>query len=159
MRSSSHNLVKGVLAMEIKQVIGTGNTVYPDALAIRKTVFIEEQGVDADLELDHQDEDTKHYVAYVGGEAVATARVKPLFNKRVRIQRVATLKQHRRNGYNTQVIKRVLADARAEDFHEAVLDAQETAIGFYEKMGFEVVSEPFLEAGIRHRKMMYRLDD
>lgn len=151
------NSIKGAKMMEIKSVIGTENPVYPDAIAIRRTVFIGEQGVSEALELDGQDEDVKHYVGYVDGQAVATARIKPLFNQRVKIQRVATLKAARHHGYNTQIIKRILSDAQDEGFLEAVLDAQETALGFYQKMGFVITSEPFLEANIKHRKMTYNL--
>ena len=130
--------------MEIKSVIGTENPVYPDAIAIRRTVFIGEQGVSEALELDGQDEDVKHYVGYVDGQAVATARIKPLFNQRVKIQRVATLKAARHHGYNTQIIKRILSDAQDEGFLEAVLDAQETALDFINRWALSLPESHFV---------------
>ena len=138
--------------MQVKTTTDLTSQTYDDARMIRKTVFIEEQGVVPALEFDGSDDNAVHFVAYVDGKPAATARG-TLEDHRVHIQRVATLKLYRGQGIAREVIKAVLASPEFASASEFYLGAQETAIGFYEKLGFEVTSEPFVEAGIRHRMM------
>ncbi|MCT4490464.1 GNAT family N-acetyltransferase, partial [Levilactobacillus parabrevis] len=81
--------------MEIRMAWGKLNPVYQDALQIRKDVFIAEQGIDPQLELDGTDEDKMHYVGYEDDQPVTTARIDMLAGNRVKIQRVATEKDAR----------------------------------------------------------------
>lgn len=138
--------------MEVRKTTDLTSPVYTDARMIRKTVFVEEQGVVPAIEFDGSDEAAVHFVAYVDDKPAATARG-TLEDDKVHIQRVATLKLYRGQGVAKEVILALMADSsfvRAKEFY---LGAQETAIGFYERLGFEVTSEPFMEAGIRHRMM------
>ncbi|NLR08809.1 MULTISPECIES: GNAT family N-acetyltransferase [Lactobacillaceae] len=141
--------------MEIRMAWGKLNPVYQDALQIRKDVFIGEQGIDPQIELDGTDEDKMHYVGYVDDQPVTTARIDMLAGNRVKIQRVATEKAARRHGYAGELIKQIMADAKKSDVTRVELDAQQTALDFYQELGFTVIGEVFEEAGIPHRTMRY----
>ncbi|MCH5465390.1 GNAT family N-acetyltransferase [Levilactobacillus tujiorum] len=141
--------------MEIRMAWGKLNPVYQDALQIRKDVFIAEQEIDPQVELDGTDEDKMHYVGYVDDQPVTTARIDMLAGNRVKIQRVATEKTARHHGYAGELIKQIIVDAKKSDVTRVELDAQLTAMAFYQELGFEPIGEPFEEAGIQHRTARY----
>ncbi|WP_338208717.1 GNAT family N-acetyltransferase [Lactiplantibacillus paraxiangfangensis] len=144
--------------MEIKQSNQTNSTVYADAIMIRKAVFIKEQGIDPNLELDTVTSATWHYVLYDDqGRAVATARMTPNDATTLHIQRVATLKSARGHGYAGALIKRMISDAKAQGYQQLELGAQVTAQQFYAKLGFKAVGPIFMEAGLKHQAMQYSL--
>jgi len=138
----------------VKKDFGLG-TLRDAALAIRQDVFVTEQNVPLALELDDLDDETTHYVGFVGDQAVATARVavNPATNN-WHIQRVATDRQFRGHGYAAKVMQTIIADARANHAKTLDLGAQITALGFYEKLGFIGEGEIFMDAGIQHRNMI-----
>ncbi|GAF38002.1 GNAT family N-acetyltransferase [Lentilactobacillus farraginis] len=137
--------------VEIKQTVFLDD-VYQDARLIRKAVFIKEQGIDEQAEFDGTDDQATHYVAYENHQPVATARV-TVTNKGVHVQRVATLKNFRHKGYAKALLENILRDPKYADEPAFYLGAQETAKGFYEKLGFKQYGKPFMEVGIRHVKM------
>lgn len=141
--------------MEIRMAWGKLNPVYQDALQIRKDVFIAEQEIDPQVELDGTDEDKMHYVGYVDDQPVTTARIDMLAGNRVKIQRVATEKTARHHGYAGELIKQIIVDAKKSDVTRVELDAQLTAMAFYQELGFEPIGESFEEAGIQHRTARY----
>ncbi|WP_261810276.1 GNAT family N-acetyltransferase [Levilactobacillus humaensis] len=141
--------------MECKHAWGVATPCYEDALGIREAVFIDEQGIDPEIELDGADEDKMHYVGYVDGQPVTTARIDMLAGNRVKIQRVATVKTARHHGYAGALIKQIISDAQHSEVRGVELDAQETAINFYKELGFEPVGTTFQEAGITHQTMRY----
>jgi len=142
--------------MECRMAWGKLNPCYQDALAIRKEVFINEEGIDPKDELDGTDEDKMHYVGYVADKPVTTARIDMLAGNRVKIQRVATVADERKKGYSGELIKQIIKDAQQSDVAHIQLDAQLTALAFYQELGFVAVGETFTEAGIEHRTMEYQ---
>ncbi|WP_435194710.1 GNAT family N-acetyltransferase [Natronomonas sp. EA1] len=123
------------------------------AFAIRRAVFIEEQEVPEELELDEKDETATHVLATVDGEPVGTARLID-YDGVGKVQRVAVRRAHRGTGVGEALMAKVEALAREEGYDELVLDAQVPVIGFYETLGYEVRDdEPFLDAGIPHKRM------
>ncbi|MEP3345034.1 MAG: GNAT family N-acetyltransferase [Litoreibacter sp.] len=133
----------------------TRTTDIDACLDIRRVVFIEGQSVPEDIEIDGEDADCIQYLATVNGIPAATARVKPI-GTTAKIQRVAVLDAHRGTGLGAQLMRYVLDDARTE-FKDALLGSQVHAIGFYEKLGFEVFGPEFDDAGIPHREMALEL--
>ncbi|CAG0980451.1 amino-acid N-acetyltransferase [Methylophilaceae bacterium] len=118
--------------------------------AIRSTVFIIEQHVPAALEWDGLDQEARHLLAVdEAGHAVGCARVLA----GGAIGRMAVLRKWRRRGVGTKLLKAAVALCIARQWHEITLSAQDHAIPFYEKAGFEVCSETYLDAGIPHRDM------
>lgn len=126
-----------------------------DALSIRQTVFVEEQGIPLELELDDFDSRTTHYVGFTAAKPVTTARVS--INDQDNgwhIQRVATLSEARGHGYAAKLMKTIISDAKEAGIHKLDLGAQVSSRGFYEKLGFKPVGEPFMDAGIQHIEMI-----
>lgn len=128
-----------------------------EALAIRFTVFVEEQGVDPALEVDDDDGVAWHVLARLDGVPVGTARLVMLDQLRAKIGRVAVLPEFRGRGIASQLVLILMEYARREGRTEALLDSQLSAMPLYEKLGFEAVGEIFLDAEILHRRMVRKL--
>jgi predicted GNAT family N-acyltransferase len=123
------------------------------AFSIRLRVFVKEQGVPRDIELDRHDETATHFLAVVGDRPVGTARV-VIRNGSAKIGRMAVLKSYRRKGVGTELLKKAVRLARRRKAKRIFLNAQIPVIGFYEKMGFRCAGRVFDEAEIPHRKMV-----
>ncbi len=119
------------------------------AAAIRFAVFVEEQGVPRELELDDMDERCEHAVAFQDGEAVATARLLPDGH----IGRMAVLKSWRGRGIGGAILARLVERARQRGDREVALSAQVHAAAFYRAHGFAEEGAEYFEAGIAHRHM------
>jgi predicted GNAT family N-acyltransferase len=129
--------------------LGDWDTLQDEATKIRFTVFVDEQKVPAEEELDDLDAVCRHALAYASGLAVATGRLAP----DGRIGRMAVLASHRGQHYGAQIMHALLAEADTIGHAETYLHAQCHALGFYEKFGFVAEGPIFDEAGIDHRTM------
>lgn len=125
-----------------------------DAFFIRKTVFIEEQQVPQELELDEEDPRAIHALATLNAQPIGTARLVDLENSQAQIGRMAVLDQFRGQGIGQQILKKLMLYAREKGVTSLVLHSQVSAIPFYEKMGFIAQGPIYDEAGIPHRNMM-----
>jgi ElaA protein len=125
--------------------------------AIRRAVFIEEQGVDEELEIDGEDPNCVHFLGELNGQPIATLRIKTI-GPTVKIQRVAVLKDYR-DGYGVGrgIMEAALNWARDSGYEQAILGAQVTVIGFYEKLGFVTYGDQYEEAYIMHQDMSLEL--
>lgn len=123
-----------------------------EALAIRRAVFIEEQGVSEAEEVDGRDGDCLHWVAFDDRGPVATLRVMPLGDA-VKIQRVAVLPRGRGTGTGAALMRHVLGELKARGHARAILGSQTEALGFYERLGFTAHGPVYDDAGIPHRDM------
>ena len=120
-------------------------------LAIRRRVFIEEQGVAEALELEGDGPACLYYLA--GDPApVATLRVTPKDHV-AKIERVAVLRTARGTGVGAALMRHVIHDLAQKGFTEARLGSQRAAEAFYVKLGFEAFGEEFLDADIPHIMM------
>ena len=124
------------------------------AYLIRKQVFIAEQGVPEELELDELDLSALHALAYQDGQCVGTGRLVDLGNGQAQIGRMAVLPNFRGQGIGREILERLLLAATAEGVSSLILHAQLTAMPFYEKLGFVGQGSLYEEAGIPHRNMM-----
>jgi len=123
-------------------------------LSIREQVFIIEQSVPAELEVDEQDPLSRHLLLFKENTPIATGRLTPDGH----IGRLAVLKSYRQKGYGTQIIKQLEQLASENGLSQVELGAQIQALNFYQKLGFQVCSEIFIDAGIKHRMMKKTLD-
>lgn len=123
------------------------------ASRIRFAVFVEEQRVPAEIELDARDADSVHALATLDGRVVGTGRLLP----DAHVGRMAVLKEARGRGVGGRILEALVARARARGDREVVLSAQVHAVPFYERHGFEAFGEIYQEAGIPHRDMRRRL--
>jgi ElaA protein len=123
------------------------------ALAIRRRVFIEEQNVPEEIELDADDGHAFHALATLDGVAIGCGRMLDHGDSEVKIGRMAVLREFRGTGVGAHILRFLIDRARARGLRRAILHAQLTAEGFYLKEGFNPVGGVFDEAGIAHRKM------
>lgn len=127
-------------------------------LQIRRVVFIQEQGVPENEELDDLDPVCRHFIATPGKqspsrEAIGTARILFLDDGTAKAQRVAVLKAHRKGGVGAALMFALEGEAARAGRTTLILSAQMSAIPFYERIGYEAYGDTFLDAGIEHRMM------
>jgi predicted GNAT family N-acyltransferase len=120
------------------------------ARAVRRAVFVDEQRVPAELELDGLDEVAEHYLARVGARPVGTARARRTA-KGWKLERVAVLGAERGRGVGMALVRYALEHAPAGEV--VYVHAQESALGFWLRAGFVSEGPSFEEAGISHRWM------
>ncbi len=118
-------------------------------MKVRNAVFVEEQGVPAELELDDKDELCSHALILNDGDPIATGRIESDGH----IGRIAVLKTFRQKGLGRRVVQQLEQTAMDLGLKRVYLGAQLTAIGFYEKLGYRCYGEIFMDAGIEHRHM------
>jgi tRNA(adenine34) deaminase len=123
--------------------------------AIRFEVFVEEQGVPAELEVDEHDPVSIHAIAWKGGEAAGCGRLLPDGH----IGRMAVRKPWRSRGVGAAILAHLIDRARQRGDCEVVLSAQTHAIGFYQRFGFVAEGDEYLDCGIPHRDMRLILKD
>lgn len=124
-------------------------------LAVRRTVFIDEQGVPPEMEVDEHDPAARHLLAIdAQRQPVATARL--LANGH--IGRMAVMQASRGRGIGTRMLQRLLDMAAEAGLKQAYLNAQCAAEAFYRREGFIPQGEIFEDAGIPHRRMTRQLD-
>jgi predicted GNAT family N-acyltransferase len=128
-------------------VVGDWSRLRDDASAIRHAVFVVEQKVPAEIELDEFDAVCVHAVAYDrNGQLLGTGRLLPDGH----IGRMAVHRHARGTGVGARLLQALVEAGRAAGHAKLVLNAQMHARGFYEGQGFVVEGEPFMEAGIPH---------
>jgi predicted GNAT family N-acyltransferase len=129
----------------------------PEAVAIRRRVFIEEQGVPELDELDGKDGERTHFLARdAAGRAIGCACLRP-YGAQHKAERVAVLPELRGSGLGRDLMEAVESHARAIGARDLVLHAQAAVVAFYEKLGWQSVGPRFFEAGIEHQRMEKRL--
>ncbi len=128
-----------------------------DALAaVRRTVFMQEQGVSAELEWDGLDDAARHFLALdEAGRPIGTARLLPDGH----IGRMAVLAPWRGKGVGGALLRRAVGAAREHGFAAVELAAQTHAVGFYRRFGFNAYGPEFMDAGIPHRHMRLALTE
>ena len=134
---------------------GDWSALSTDAKTIRFEVFVEEQKVPAELEMDDMDAVCLHAVAYdAAGIPVGTGRLLPDGH----IGRMAVRKSGRGTGVGGALLQGLMAQAKARGDRQVVLSSQSHAAPFYERHGFTIEGDEFFEAGIAHINMQYKFD-
>ena len=122
--------------------------------ALRRTVFIEEQGVSEADEVDDLDSTAIHLLARLNGKPVGTARL-IVMGDAGKIGRVCLLPSARGAGHGAALIRAAVAHFRTmPGVGYAKLGAQTHALGFYTALGFTAIGPEFDDAGIPHREMI-----
>jgi predicted GNAT family N-acyltransferase len=120
-----------------------------DASPIRFTVFVEEQGVPFEIEIDAHAPLCVHAIAFEDGKPVGTGRLLPDGH----IGRMAVLKEWRNRGIGGRLLLKLIEAASLRGDRQVVLSAQINAARFYEAHGFSRHGDEYMEAGIRHQEM------
>ena len=139
------------------------------AYVVRADVFVTEQGVPADLELDELDEVADHFVAYDGAagdggaRAVGAGRLvvedpgfggaDPVLGPVGHLGRLAVRPETRGTGLGVDLVRAIEARAAERGLRVVALSAQTHALGFYERLGYTAYGPEFDDAGLPHRWM------
>lgn len=138
---------------------GRNTAVIQDSRAIQQAVFVEEQGIEP-ADVFNGEYYATHYVLYarVGDRLVPVACARVMHDRPsspIKIGRVATLAEHRRNKYARYLLEHIIEE-QGERYSPPYfyLNSQVDAMGLYESLNFETRGESFNEAGIRHIRMV-----
>jgi predicted GNAT family N-acyltransferase len=136
--------------IEVREV--RGDAERRAALALRRDVFVDEQGVPPELEIDEHDADALHLVALDGGRIVGTCRLVDATD-RAKFGRLVVARDARGAGIGRALLDEAERRARALGRDRIVLTAQTSAMSLYERAGYSARGEVFLDAGIEHMTM------
>ncbi len=140
------------LPLEIAQI--SNDADIEQAFEVRRRVFVAEQNVDEDAEIDGLDEYAMHLLATVHGDAIGTLRIRFLNDGDIaKVERVAVLKDWRSSGVGSELMKEALNIAARFRTRTMKLHAQVDVVPFYENLGYTTEGEPFDEEGIPHLVM------
>ncbi|SFX03673.1 GNAT family N-acetyltransferase [Marinospirillum alkaliphilum] len=132
---------------------GSWEQLGEDCRLIRHKVFVAEQQIPADEEWDEQDAVSEHFLLLVNDRPVATARVTP----DGKIGRLAVLQPLRGKGLGEKIMQRAIEHCRRIGLKKVGLNAQISALGLYQKLGFKAAGEEYMEVGIPHLPMELEL--
>lgn len=129
-------------------------TLGAEAGAVRRAVFIEEQGIPETLEWDPDDARCLHAVVRIVGRPVATGRLLP----DAHIGRMAVLRSLRGTGLGGRILLALMAAAAQRGDRQVMLSAQTHALAFYARHGFVAEGPVYDEVGIPHQAMRRAVD-
>jgi predicted GNAT family N-acyltransferase len=140
-----------MITIETQSWLAARDTAY----AIRHAVFVEEQGIPAELEIDDYDPIAEHALAFVDGQCVATARIylDEQDTSKAKIGRMAVLKDFRGQGIGTALLGEAIRVGMMQGVSIFELHAQQSAAPFYAKLQFKADGAMFDEVGIPHQRM------
>lgn len=130
---------------------------YQQALNVRKTVFVDEQKVSLEEEIDDLEDVSIHMIGVHKDEVIAASRIR-FVDDYGKLERIAIKKDFRGNNFGLQMVRAMEEVIIKNNYHLAKLNAQTYATTFYEKLGYLVVSEEFIDAGIPHVTMTKKLN-
>lgn len=125
-------------------------------LEIRRTVFIEEKNVPAEIENDEYDcldGRSEHFLVFADKKPVGTVRMLFTDSDCVKLQRLCFLKEYRGFGLGSRTVEYLEERYRSLGKKKIFMEAKFAVSPFYEKCGYKAVSDIFYEVGIKHIKM------
>lgn len=132
--------------------IVTTNEQLEDAFKVRRLVFVEEQQVPEEEEIDQYDDECTHFVLYDQELPIGAGRFRNI-DGIGKVERICVLSQSRGTGAGKLIMDKIEQYAKQNNYSALKLNAQTQAIPFYDKLGYEIISEEFMDAGIPHRTM------
>ncbi|MGG0187293.1 GNAT family N-acetyltransferase [Bacillus rhizoplanae] len=127
-----------------------------DAFSVRKQVFVDEQNVSSEEEYDEYEDVAKHVVLYDEGVPVGAGRFR-IVDGIGKMERICVLSSHRQKGAGKIIMNALETLAKEEALPKLKLHAQTHAEPFYNKLGYETISDVFMEADIPHVVMIKKL--
>ena len=109
------------------------------------------------MDINGLDQNSDHVIAYDNDIPIGTARIRYKIGIQAKLERIAVLKPYRGQGIGKRIIAASLGLAKTKGALEVILDSQQSAAGFYEKLGFRQEGAPFEEVGIPHIAMTRKL--
>ncbi|MDX8045813.1 GNAT family N-acetyltransferase [Gracilibacillus sp. S3-1-1] len=136
--------------MDLQQV--NNEQELQDAYKVRFDVFVEEQGVPKELEIDELENEAVHFIGYENGQPVAASRMR-FVDGYAKMERICIAKSERKKGYGRDILLFMEEAAKEKGMQKAKLNAQTHAEAFYQSLGYQTVSGEFMDAGIPHVTM------
>lgn len=133
--------------------MATSEKEFNHAIYVRKIVFVDEQHVPVEIELDEFDQNATHFIGYLEGSPIAASRLR-FVDQYGKLERICVLASSRGQSYGKTIINRMEQEIKKHGLTKAKLNAQTHALGFYESLGYKIVSEEFIDAGIPHMTMV-----
>ena len=127
-----------------------------ECLYIRRMAFIVEKNIPESIEVDNLDtfpSSISHFLLLDDGKPISTFRASEVDSETIKLQRICTLKDFRGKGYGKSSMEFAASYFSEQGYKRLYLHSQEDSVGFYEKCGFRVISDMFLEADIPHYEM------
>ena len=119
---------------------------------VRHNVFVVEQSVPSEIEMDGKDSDCIHFLALEKSKPIGAARLQ----KYGKIERVSVLREYRSKGIGTAIMKRVIESAKNLNVEKVYLHSQMDSKIFYQRLGFIELGQIFFEANIPHIEMILK---
>lgn len=136
--------------MEVK-IVSTEQEL-ADAFDVRRIVFVHEQNVPEEEEIDQYESDSVHFVLYDNEKPAGAGRFR-ILDGIGKVERICVLQENRKTGAGVAIMNKIEKYAKSQGISSLKLNAQTHAIPFYSKLGYETASEEFLDAGIPHKTM------
>ncbi|WP_078550680.1 GNAT family N-acetyltransferase [Litchfieldia alkalitelluris] len=137
-------------------MIATNENELKDAFAVRREVFVSEQQVPEELEIDEFDDTATHIVLYDNESPVGAGRFR-IIDGIGKAERICVLASHRKHGAGRLIMDKIEDAAKEQELHKLKLNAQTHAEPFYLRLGYKTVSDVFMDAGIPHVTMIKEL--
>jgi predicted GNAT family N-acyltransferase len=135
------------------RLVPTDDEAYPAVLELRRAVLRRPLVLDFTPDDLAPEVDQLHLVGYDGNEPVAVALLKWHSGKIAQMRQVAVTEGRQGQGLGRQLVDAFETLARTHESPEIMMHARQTAVPFYEALGYEAYDAPFEEVGIPHRKM------
>lgn len=123
------------------------------AFDIRKKVFVEEQGVPLENEIDQYENTAEHILVYYNDKPVGTGRLR-IVDGVAKLERICVLASHRKYGLGNLIVQKLEEIAKEKGLIKSKLHGQVQAEQFYTKLGYHKESHIFMEEGIPHILMI-----
>lgn len=136
----------------MKIIVVENERQYKDALQVRKCVFVGEQHVPLELEVDEFEKEATHLVVYDDDAPVGAGRFR-IKNTAAKVERICVLKEMRGKNIGLHIMRKIEELALELGLDELILHAQTHAQTFYEKLDYQVTSDLFYDANIPHVEM------
>ncbi|MGF3554706.1 MAG: GNAT family N-acetyltransferase [Thermoplasmatota archaeon] len=139
--------------VELKIKIVKSKNEFNEILNIRETVFIKEQNVPKEIEMDDFDKESELFIVYLKNKPIGCARIRKI-NDYAKLERIAILKEYRGKGYGKALTNFLIGYCKKKGFKKIKLHSQVYVANFYKKLGFKTIGKKFLEADIEHIQMI-----
>lgn len=138
--------------MNLQFKLVTNDQELEEAYRIRKVVFVDEQNVPIEEEIDDLESESTHFLLLNNEDPIGAGRFRTV-DGYGKVERICVLKDKRKGGAGKAIMMGIEEFAKSKGIKKLKLNAQTQAIPFYSRLGYEVVSEEFLDAGIPHKTM------
>src|SRR5699024_3191078 len=98
-----------------------------------------------------------HFIGYENEKPIAASRLRWV-DDYGKLERICILKEYRGQSYGTKIIKTMEEEVTKKGYTKTMLNAQTRAVKFYQRLGYKIVSDEFLDAGIPHVTMIKQLN-